>query len=400
MGAVAAIAAGICLVLSSSMRAFWFRKQRLRRLPQDGHSLAGKWSVMTRYSTRASILMNHPALQTVSRDLPIERWKRYLSAGTPHLSRARLVRVAVAALGMLSPLVFSQTPQMPSTEIALSGKLSLESICSAQTQDSAKAALRHVCQERRLVREQAPASQTIVIGFVGGFANPHDVKHPEVLFAAFLRQHYASGVHARVFSNHDRNGALKHVKELLDTNHDGSLSDEEKKSARIIIYGHSWGASETVAFARTLEHYSIPVLLTVQLDTVGKWGQQPSRIPSNVESAINFYQSEGFLRGRSEIAAADKTQTEIIGNYRFTYTDNPIDCGNYPWLARTFNKPHHEIENDPKVWSQIAWLIGSRIMSNGDSDILSANVSTATSEAALPDPKQNPSATSSGMVNK
>ena len=284
-------------------------------------------------------------------------------------SLRRFVPVAVAALGMFSQLLVSQALPVAPVEISSSGQLSLESICGAQAQDSAKAALRQVCQETPLVSAQNPASQTIVIGFLGGFANPKDVKHPEVLFAAFLRQHYASGVHARVFSNHDRNGALQYVFGLLDTNHDGSLSTEEKRSARIIIYGHSWGASETVAFATALEHYSTPVLLTVQLDTVGKWGEHPSRIPANVESAVNFYQSEGFLRGRPEIIAADSTKTEIIGNYRLTYVRKPIDCSNYPWLARTLNKPHHEIENDPTVWNQIAWLIDSRIMSDRGTEI-------------------------------
>jgi hypothetical protein len=227
-----------------------------------------------------------------------------------------------------------------------------------------------------------------VIGFVGGFANPHDVKHPEVLFAALLRQYYAPILHAQVFSNHDRNGALHYVLGLLDTNGDGVLSDEEKKSARIIIYGHSWGASETVAFARTLQHRTIPVLLTIQLDTVSKWGQQPSRIPSNVESAINFFQSQGFLRGRPEILAADESRTDIIGNLRFRYVDKSINCDNYPWFARTFNKPHHEIENDPNVWNRIAFLIDSRILRSVDASTLPANITTKNNEVVAPTPSQ------------
>ena len=44
-----------------------------------------------------------------------------------------------------------------------------------------------------------------------------------------------------------------------------------------------------------------------------------------------------------------------------TYMSRPIKCDNYPWLARTFNKPHHEIENDPIVWSRIASLIDTEI---------------------------------------
>jgi len=320
----------------------------------------------------------------ICRCYTLERLRRHLLRDMRIPRRARLVFVAAAILALFSQAAVSQTFSMPRDRDASSDQPSIESICGVQTQDSARAALQLVCQKGTLAYGQSLPSQTIVIGFVGGFANPHDVKHPEVLFAAFLRQQYAPRLHAQVFSNHDRDGALNYVLGLLDTNRDGSLSDEEKKSARIIIYGHSWGASETVAFARTLQHYSIPVLLTVQLDTVSKWGQQPSRIPSNVESAINFFQSEGLLRGRPEIVAADRTRTEIIGNYQFTYVDKPINCDNYPWLARTFNKPHHEIENDPGIWNEIASLIDSKISRGNRAYDLPADIVTMNNEVVRP----------------
>lgn len=297
------------------------------------------------------------------------------------LKRVRFICATAATLAMVSHAAISQKLSMPRAAGGSKDQLSLESICSTQEQNSAKAALQLVCHQGPLPSGQSLPPQTIVIGFVGGFANPHDVKHPEVLFAAYLRQHYASGLHAQVFSNHDAKGALQYVLGLLDTNGDGILSEEEKRSARIIIYGHSWGASETVAFARTLRNHSLPVLLTIQLDTVGKWGQRPSQIPSNVESAINFYQSEGLLRGRPEIVAADRTQTEIIGNLRFTYIEKPINCDNYPWFARTFNKPHHEVENDPMVWSRIASLIDSQVAPSGSVDSVSGNIAISDDES-------------------
>jgi hypothetical protein len=294
--------------------------------------------------------------------------------------KARFVCMAAVILAMFSPAAFSQTLPMPDARDASTALSSVESICGVHPKDSAKAAMQMVCQRGPAAKGQLVPSQTIVIGFVGGFANPQDVKHPEVLFAAILRQHYASGLHAQIFSNHDGIDALHYVLALLDTNRDGVLSDDEKKAARIIIYGHSWGASETVAFARTLEDYSIPVLLTVQLDTITKWGQQPSQVPPNVESAINFFQPEGLLHGKPEIAAVDTTRTEILGNFRFTYAENPIDCGNYPWLARTFNKPHHEIENDPAVWNQIASLIDSKVLRGPVGNDLQANITSKNNE--------------------
>jgi hypothetical protein len=135
----------------------------------------------------------------------------------------------------------------------------------------------------------------------------------------------------------------------------------EREQARIIIYGHSWGASQTVTLARGLERNGIPVLLTIQVDSIAKLGQKDSTIPPNVATAVNFYQPRGLLHGRSEILAADPARTKIVGNFRMTYEDHPINCDNYSWFARTFNKPHHEIENDPRVWDQAASLIDSEV---------------------------------------
>jgi len=151
--------------------------------------------------------------------------------------------------------------------------------------------------------------------------------------------------------------ALRDVVGLLDTNCDGTLTEQEKQSARIVIYGHSWGASEAVAFARELGKLGIPVLLTVQIDIVPKPGQSPAEIPSNVERAVNFFQSTGVLRGESRIVAVDPAKTKIIGNFRMNYRKHSVDCGNFPWFVRTFNKPHHEIENDARVWERINFLI-------------------------------------------
>ena len=226
---------------------------------------------------------------------------------------------------------------------------------------SLKDALRQVCLRKPAARIDSSIPQTIIIGFVGGFVKRDDAKHPEVQFAAYLRDRYASGIHVEVFSNHAGREALRQVERLLDTDRDGDLSAAEKQQARIIVYGHSWGASETVSFARELGQQGIPVLLTIQLDSIAKPGQRDSTIPPNVATAVNFYQPGGILHGRSQILAADPTRTEIIGNFEMTYRNHPINCDNYPWIARTFNKPHHEIENDPRIWDQLASLIDSEL---------------------------------------
>ena len=207
----------------------------------------------------------------------------------------------------------------------------------------------------------ANTRRVIVIGFVGGFARPDDQGHPEVQFAEYLRDHYRPDVHAEVFGNHDGKKALHEVLRLLDSDGKANPTPTEKEHAKIIIYGHSWGATETVVFARELAKQGIPVQLTIQMDSIGKFGRDNSRIPSNVANAINFYQSRGPLQGLTEIVAADPAQTTIIGNLHMTYEGHRINCANYPWYARTLNKPHHEIENDPRVWDLAATLIDSEV---------------------------------------
>jgi hypothetical protein len=201
----------------------------------------------------------------------------------------------------------------------------------------------------------------IVIGFMGGRVKGDNFVHREALLAKELQEDNPLRVYAAVFANHDAQSALKIVLRLLDEDRDGHLSADEKRGARIVIYGHSWGASETVALAGRLNALSIPVLLTIQVDSVRKPNENDADIPPNVLEAINFYQTEGLLHGRTLIEAMDPKRTTILGNYVSSYKSSPVSCASYPWFARVFMKPHIEIENDPTVWGKIAALIGTKL---------------------------------------
>jgi len=185
--------------------------------------------------------------------------------------------------------------------------------------------------------------------------------HSAVQVAAHLRKDYPSGVYIEVLENHRREKAYADILRLVDTDGNGKLSTEEKRNARIILYGHSWGASEVVTLARELEKQGIPVLLTVQVDSVSKLGENDKVIPANVAEAANFYQLNGLLHGEPQIRAADPARTHIIGNFRFDYKANPINCKQYPWYDRVLMKSHTEIECDPRVWNQVESLIQSRL---------------------------------------
>jgi hypothetical protein len=210
-------------------------------------------------------------------------------------------------------------------------------------------------------KEAPAASPVIVIGFLGGNVKKTNVVHREVQLAMHIRQNHPVGVYAEVFQNSHGQKAFRQILHQLDINHDGIISLAEKQHARIILYGHSWGASETVTMARQLEDDKIPVLLTILVDRVSKIGAGDPRIPANVAQAVNFYQMDGLLHGRPTIRAVDPANTHILGNYRFDYKDTHVSCDQYPWYARLFMGPHIEIENDPRVWNQVESLILAKL---------------------------------------
>jgi hypothetical protein len=207
--------------------------------------------------------------------------------------------------------------------------------------------------------ERAP-SPIIVVGFVGGFVNHDAAVHTTVQVADHLRHAYPSGVFINTFENRHREEAFAIIEHQLDVNHDGKISPDEKRDARIILYGHSWGASEVVSLARELGKENIPVLLTIQVDSVTKLSENDRLIPANVAEAVNFYQLNGFVHGH-EISAADPVHTHILGNFFYDYRANPISCQQYPWYDRIFMRSHTEIECDPKVWNRVETMIKSKL---------------------------------------
>jgi len=205
------------------------------------------------------------------------------------------------------------------------------------------------------------APSYIVAGFVGGFVSHTDLRHAPVQLAQRIQRSAPKDTYVQVFENRRRKDAYRTILGLLDRNHDGVLSDEEKAQARIILFGHSWGAAAAVLLARDLNRAGIPVLLTVQVDSVAKLFQNDGIIPANVGAAVNFYQPHGIVHGRSEIAAADPSRTEILGNYRFDYKKEPVRCEELSWSDRFFTPGHAQSECDPHLWSQVEALVLQRL---------------------------------------
>lgn len=202
---------------------------------------------------------------------------------------------------------------------------------------------------------------TLVVGFVGGFVHTDDARHSEVQLARTLKVTYGDRVNVKIFTNHDRVHAQKAIVDWWNGIGGNMLPQSSTPAARIILFGHSWGASTVIYVTRELEREGIPVVLTIQVDSVRKNGEDDSVIPANVVDAVNFYQSKGLIHGSTAITAADPSRTTILGNFEFKYQKKPAACRAYPWYDRFFFKTHTAIECDPRVGSQIQDLIDSRV---------------------------------------
>jgi hypothetical protein len=201
------------------------------------------------------------------------------------------------------------------------------------------------------------SAPVIVVGFVGGFVRHDDLRHSEVQLARKLQASHRERLRVAMFQNWHRKAAHQTILQWLNTGQDGRLTDDEKRGAHIILFGHSWGGAAVISLARELQQERIPVLLTIQVDSIAKPGHDDRVVPANVAYAVNFYQTRGLLHGRPRITAADPAQTKILGDFLRDYNKPPAECSQYPWLTRHIFPGHTAIECDPQVWSQIEDLI-------------------------------------------
>lgn len=192
---------------------------------------------------------------------------------------------------------------------------------------------------------------TLVIGFLGG-RESWDNQHRGVRKLALkLRAMTLPGVHVETVENTKRHVALALVRNAVDRDRNGQLDERECASARVIVYGQSFGGAAVVKFARQLDTMGVPVLLTVQVDSVGRGD---AVIPPNVARAANLFQRDGFtVRGEREIRAADPRRTTILGNHRFTYRGKKIDLSEVSWFKRLLQRAHTKMDHDPEVWALV-----------------------------------------------
>jgi hypothetical protein len=199
------------------------------------------------------------------------------------------------------------------------------------------------------------AGEYLVLGFLGGLEAWNSETQGVRQLALALRARNRPGVHVETVEEQKRALAMELIRRAFDRNHDGVLDDQERRSVRLVLYGMSFGGAAVVKLARQLEAIDVPVLLTVQVDSVGL---DDAVIPPNVAAAANLYQTDGiFVRGERTIRAADVAKTVVLGNYRFAYRDKKIDLSAVPWYKLVFRVAHSKMNADPDVWAKVGELI-------------------------------------------
>lgn len=195
----------------------------------------------------------------------------------------------------------------------------------------------------------------LILGLNGGREPWNNEKHCVRRLALKLRSMNLPNVHIETIENKKRSLAIELITKAFDRNGDGNLDHEELASTRLILYGQSFGGAAVVKLARQLKQIGVPVMLTIQTDSVGR---DDAIIPSNVAAAANLFQRNGwFIRGEREIRAEDPAKTTIIGNFKYDYSHSKIDISQVSWMKKSFRIAHTRLENDSEVWDKVEALI-------------------------------------------
>jgi hypothetical protein len=195
----------------------------------------------------------------------------------------------------------------------------------------------------------------LIVGFMGGRESWDNDKRGVRKLALKLRAMNLSGVYVETVANRKRRLAIELIRKAFDYNRDGQLDVRERASVRVVVYGQSFGGAAVVKLARQLNKIDVPVLLTVQVDSVGRGDKV---IPSNVTRAANLFQRDGLIiKGEREIRAEDPSKTTIIGNFKFAYGGKKIDLSEVSWLKRLFQAAHTKMDHDPEVWALVERII-------------------------------------------
>ena len=199
----------------------------------------------------------------------------------------------------------------------------------------------------------------LILGIVGGWER-WDAAHRGTRRTALeLRTQQLPGVWIETVENHKLYLAEQLVTKAFDFDKSGSLESAEKRSVRLIVYGHSLGGRATLRFCRWLNEMGIPVRLAAIIDT---YGRDQYSVPSNVEFAANLYQRDfGFVRSSGKLTAEEPNRTQILGNWRYSYRGKHVPMPGEPRIRRWFMGSHLKMEYDLAPWARVKELINQAV---------------------------------------
>ena len=208
--------------------------------------------------------------------------------------------------------------------------------------------------------------QTLILGFLGGLERWDDESRGVRKLATKIDAMNIPNVHIETLENRNRDLAIKFIQNTYDRDQNGFLDDWERNSARLILYGHSLGGAAVVEISRELKKMGVPILLTVQIDSVDLV-YDDHIIPSNVKRAANLFQSDGWiLQGEDKIKPENPDKTKVLANIRFVYQGKNVDMSSLSWERKLFSIPHAKMDADPEVWATVEQMILSEIVDNTD----------------------------------
>ena len=165
----------------------------------------------------------------------------------------------------------------------------------------------------------------MVIGFLGGFGNHGARARGTVQVVEHIRNSHREGVYVcKGSANRERGQAYKEIRRRLDGGRGPELFQLKKSGMpRIVIFGRGWGAYlKPLHWHGNWNVTAFPSMLTIQVDSVAKLGQNDALIPANVGQAVNLRPHDHH--GRPQIRAADPARTEIPQTFATTTRRSPF----------------------------------------------------------------------------
>lgn len=217
-----------------------------------------------------------------------------MTPGSPTRARglAHLQQLA-AVLACVCPVAFALFPAATPAQIASDSRPQPQ--LEGQTQEDRDANCR-----------------IVYLGIVGGLETANNKRSGVVQIRDILRGRQYPDVCAVSVSPYVWPSGLHWVLGHFP-NHAGQLTTDELSGApKVIIVGHSLGGWAALSVARGLKLKSIPIELTVQIDSVGITDRT---VPSNVKAAAIFHARDALiLLTTKSINLEDPSHTRLIEN--------------------------------------------------------------------------------------